>query len=233
MARWIREPENRLESTLGRAASALDRYFQVESLYRFNVKFQPRWNPRYLVYDGRLGLVRVGIAAMWAEGQMPKPRLAATSARQGTLRSADLKDRESLACAAQPLGKPPPKRDMTTLYQNAHSPERVTVNALQYLRRPDSCRDRLDRGRAARRARVGMHVGALGWILQRGVQLIDRRLTAGIEDSLRRAGIRSAEGFGRIWLLAGAIIVAAVAGGRKDGLAAAIIICRRLTAWRL
>ncbi len=57
------------------------------------------------------------------------------------------------------------------------------------------------------------------------MQLIDRRLTARIEDSLRRAGVRSAEGFGRIWLLAGAIIVAAVAGGRKDGLAAAIIIC--------
>ena len=41
---------------------------------------------------------------------------------------------------------------------------------------------------------------------------------------MRRAGIRSAEAFGRIWLLAGAIIVAAVVGGRKDGLAAAILI---------
>src|SRR5579875_2568048 len=75
VARWIREPQNRWERALGRAASRLDRYFQVESLYRFNVKFQPRWNPRYLVYEGRLGLVRVAIAAMWAEGQMPKPRL--------------------------------------------------------------------------------------------------------------------------------------------------------------
>ena len=75
VARWIRDPQNRLERGLGRVASALDNNFQVESLYRFNVKFQPRWNPRYLVYEGRLGLARVAIAAMWAEGQMPKPRL--------------------------------------------------------------------------------------------------------------------------------------------------------------
>ena len=94
VARWIREPQNRLESGLGRAASALDRYFQVESLYRFNVKFYPRWNPRYLVYEGHLGLVRVAIAAMWAEGQMPKPKLpfpARVKARAGqrTLKTAN------------------------------------------------------------------------------------------------------------------------------------------------
>ena len=55
----------------------------------------------------------------------------------------------------------------------------------------------------------GVIVGAAGWILQRSLQVIDRRLTARIEDSLRRAGVRSVEAFGRIWLLAGAIIVAA------------------------
>jgi hypothetical protein len=113
---------------------------------------------------------------------------------------------------------------MTTLYQNAHSSERVTVNALQYLDVPVVVIGAIVAMLLGAPA-LGCTVGALGWILQRGVQLIDRRLTARIEDSLRRAGIRSAEGFGRIWLLAGAIIVAAVAGGRKDGLAAAIIIC--------
>jgi hypothetical protein len=112
---------------------------------------------------------------------------------------------------------------MNTLYQNAHSSERVTVNALAnadvivvvigsivavLLGAPT----------------LGCAVGALGWILQRAMQAVDRRLTARVEDSLRRAGIRSAEAFGRIWLLAGAIIVAAVAGGRKDGLAAAIVV---------
>ena len=71
---------------------------------------------------------------------------------------------------------------------------------------------------------LGVIVGAAGWLLQRGLQIVDRGITARIDDSLRRAGIRSAEAFGRIWLLAGAIILAAVVGGRKDGLAAAITV---------
>ena len=83
LTRCIREPENAFEHVLGRAASKLDKYLQVESLYRFNVKFQPQWDPRYLVYEGRLGLVRAAVAAMWAEGQMPKPKLPRLRARLG------------------------------------------------------------------------------------------------------------------------------------------------------
>lgn len=112
---------------------------------------------------------------------------------------------------------------MTTLYQNAHSPERVTVSAFKFLDVPFvviGAIIALVLGAPA----LGVIVGAAGWILQRAIQITDRRLTGRIEDSLRRAGVRSAEAFGRIWLLAGAIIVAAVAGGRKDGLAAAILI---------
>ncbi len=75
LTKCIREPQTVFERLLGRAASALDRYLQVESLYRFNIKFSPRWEPRYLVYEGRLGLVRAAVGAMWAEGQMPKPRV--------------------------------------------------------------------------------------------------------------------------------------------------------------
>lgn len=70
----------------------------------------------------------------------------------------------------------------------------------------------------------GVIVGAAGWVIQRGLQVIDRRATAGIEDSLRRAGVRTFEAFGRIWLLAGAIVLSGVVGGRKDGLAAAVVI---------
>lgn len=91
LTKCIREPENLFERVLGRSASALDRYLQVESLYRFNVKFNPRWEPRYLVYEGRLGLVRAAVAAMWAEGQMPKPRVPRLNARAGqrTLKTAN------------------------------------------------------------------------------------------------------------------------------------------------
>ncbi len=42
-ARFIHSPHNRIERALGRLCGKLDRFFQIESLYRFNVKFFPRW----------------------------------------------------------------------------------------------------------------------------------------------------------------------------------------------
>ena len=121
------------------------------------------------------------------------------------------------------IGQATAQRDMNTLYQNAHSSERDAANVLQYLDVAFvliGAIAALILGAPA----FGVIVGAAGWLLQRSLQVIDRRLTARIEDSLRRAGIRSAEAFGRIWLLAGAIIVAGAVGGRKDGLAAALLI---------
>ncbi|HEX3268861.1 MAG TPA: phosphatidylglycerol lysyltransferase domain-containing protein [Gaiellaceae bacterium] len=72
-ARLIHQPRSRAERALGRVLLAADAFFQIERLYRFNAKFFPRWEPRYLVYERRLGLPRVGLAALWAEGQLPKP----------------------------------------------------------------------------------------------------------------------------------------------------------------
>jgi hypothetical protein len=112
---------------------------------------------------------------------------------------------------------------MNTLYQNAHSSERDAANVLQYLDVAFVLIGAIAALIVGAPA-FGVIVGAAGWLLQRSLQVIDRRLTARIEDSLRRAGIRSAEAFGRIWLLAGAIIVAGAVGGRKDGLAAALLI---------
>jgi len=45
----------------------LSRWFQIESLYKFNAKFQPEWEPRFLVYPSAKDLVRIGVAAMQAE----------------------------------------------------------------------------------------------------------------------------------------------------------------------
>jgi lysyl-tRNA synthetase class 2 len=74
-ARLMHSPSGPVERVLGRLAALFNPYFQIESLYRFNAKFFPRWEPRYLVYEGPLGLPRAGLAAMWAEGQLPKPKL--------------------------------------------------------------------------------------------------------------------------------------------------------------
>jgi lysyl-tRNA synthetase, class II len=74
-AKWIHSPATHLESALGKLIALGNPYFQIESLYRFNAKFFPRWDPRYLVYEGALGLPRTSLAAMWAEGQLPKPAL--------------------------------------------------------------------------------------------------------------------------------------------------------------
>jgi lysyl-tRNA synthetase class 2 len=84
-ARALHAPRNRREQLLGRLLSFFDRYFQIERLYRFNAKFFPRWQPRYLLYEGRLGLGRAALAALWAEGQLPRPRLIRQTQEQAAM----------------------------------------------------------------------------------------------------------------------------------------------------
>jgi lysyl-tRNA synthetase class 2 len=51
------------------------RWFQIESLYRFNAKFQPHWQPRFIIYPGTRDLPRVGLAALEAEAFLVWPKL--------------------------------------------------------------------------------------------------------------------------------------------------------------
>jgi lysyl-tRNA synthetase class 2 len=44
------------------------KWVQVESLYRFNAKFQPDWNARYLIYPGPTKLLEITYAVGRAEG---------------------------------------------------------------------------------------------------------------------------------------------------------------------
>jgi lysyl-tRNA synthetase, class II len=74
-ARFIHDPRGPLQRLLGRGLLLADSFFQIERLYRFNAKFFPRWEPRYLLFERALGLPRAALAASWAEGQLPKPRL--------------------------------------------------------------------------------------------------------------------------------------------------------------
>ena len=71
---------------------------------------------------------------------------------------------------------------------------------------------------------LGCAVGGGAWIVQTVVAVIDARWTAAQRDPVRRVGVAFVERFGRIWLLAGGIVIAGIAGGRADGLAAAVTI---------
>ena len=72
--RLFDRPQTLLDRMLAHLIALGNPFFQIESLYRFNAKFSPRWEPRYLLYEGRLGLPRAGLAAMRAEGQLPRLR---------------------------------------------------------------------------------------------------------------------------------------------------------------
>ena len=50
------------------------KWFQIESLYRFNAKFRPVWEPRYVCYPGAGDLPRVALAALEAEAFVVWPQ---------------------------------------------------------------------------------------------------------------------------------------------------------------
>jgi lysyl-tRNA synthetase, class II len=51
------------------------RWFQIESLYKFNAKFCPVWEPRVFVYPGTRDTPRIALAALEAEAFLVLPRL--------------------------------------------------------------------------------------------------------------------------------------------------------------
>ena len=71
---------------------------------------------------------------------------------------------------------------------------------------------------------LGYTLAAVGWIVQRVLAETDRRWIRRVEEPRKQLGVSLFEAFGRIWLLAGVIIIAAVVGGNTDGLTAALVI---------
>lgn len=57
------------------------RWLQIESLYRFNAKFQPGWQPRFLLYPAASDLPRVSLAALEAEAFLTWPKLGRIGGR--------------------------------------------------------------------------------------------------------------------------------------------------------
>jgi lysyl-tRNA synthetase class 2 len=61
----------------------LSRWFQIDSLYRFNAKFQPRWVPRYVCFPSTGDLPRIALAMLEAEAFLvwPEAKLGPALAR--------------------------------------------------------------------------------------------------------------------------------------------------------
>jgi lysyl-tRNA synthetase, class II len=53
----------------------LSRWFQIESLYKFNAKFCPEWVPRFLVFPSTRDAPRIGFAALEAEAFLVWPTI--------------------------------------------------------------------------------------------------------------------------------------------------------------
>ena len=62
------QPGQRLQAG---ALRKLKHRFQLDNLLLFNRKFAPVWERRYVVYERRLDLPRVGVAALAAESYLP------------------------------------------------------------------------------------------------------------------------------------------------------------------
>ena len=53
----------------------LSRWFQIESLYKFNAKFAPVWEPRFFVFASGRDAPRIALAALEAEAFLVWPKL--------------------------------------------------------------------------------------------------------------------------------------------------------------
>lgn len=65
-------PVTRLWSKLLIFAS---RWWQIETLYRFNAKFRPIWEPRFVCFPSTRDLPRIAVAALEAEAFFVRPRV--------------------------------------------------------------------------------------------------------------------------------------------------------------
>jgi lysylphosphatidylglycerol synthetase-like protein (DUF2156 family) len=106
-ARYLHAPASPRERWLGRAARRVDPFFQIESLYRYNAKFFPRWEPRYLLYEGGVaGFARTVLATLWVEGHLRRPRLRPPRAAPARRPVAATPPAPGAGCRAAPADQP-------------------------------------------------------------------------------------------------------------------------------
>jgi hypothetical protein len=71
---------------------------------------------------------------------------------------------------------------------------------------------------------LGYALAAGAWLAQRVLAHLDRHWIGNTREPGRQMGLNLFESFGRIWLLAGAIVAAGLIGTRADGLTAAVVV---------
>ncbi|GAA4484787.1 bifunctional lysylphosphatidylglycerol synthetase/lysine--tRNA ligase LysX [Rhodococcus olei] len=111
------------------------RWFQLEALYRSNVKYQPEWAPRYLCFGDRRVLPKVGVASAIAEGFLTLPRLR----RRNVTKHTGVREAVPAALAATGM-----------LHEDGSAPNGVTPVAAPAApaagpRRPEQVRVRMDK----------------------------------------------------------------------------------------
>jgi lysyl-tRNA synthetase class 2 len=88
----------------------MSRWFQIESLYKFNAKFAPVWVPRFMVFTSTRDAVRVGLAALEAEAFLVWPKVEARRIRR------------LVRNAVSPARPPAPRPDPADLGRVGRSP---------------------------------------------------------------------------------------------------------------
>jgi lysyl-tRNA synthetase, class II len=68
----------------------MSRWFQIESLYKFNAKFCPQWVPRFLVYPNTRDTPRISLAALEAEAFLIWPTVEVRRIARKTARNLGL-----------------------------------------------------------------------------------------------------------------------------------------------
>ncbi|WP_313900029.1 bifunctional lysylphosphatidylglycerol synthetase/lysine--tRNA ligase LysX [Dactylosporangium roseum] len=108
------------------------RWFQLESLYRSNVKYNPQWLPRFLCFEDVRDLAKVGLASGAAEGFVVVPRLR-TLLRRGAAAPAPELRRELIVTGPGP-GTPSPRRQQPAAQRRVPEQTRVRLAKVDALR---------------------------------------------------------------------------------------------------
>jgi hypothetical protein len=78
---------------------------------------------------------------------------------------------------------------------------------------------------------LGYLIGASAWLLTRGGTAFLQARARRTSDPKARAGLLVAGLLGRVWLVAAAIILARYAGGKDDGIMAAVLVLAAFTVY--